>query len=137
MSKARLVGIAMIVPAAWFLWARAATTEGSLQGVLAYAIAGALSGLLLTWIAREFAYVKFSRQSAVDSSVIGFLILTPLIAMLIDDNPDPSNSSSVVLAVAAAGAAALSGSVWAVVKLAGEAFGEWGERHSVPGNQLP
>ena len=136
MSNKRFLGISATVAAAGFLWTRAASSEGSLRAVFGYAIAGTLSGFLLTLIAREFAYVQFTRQTAVDSSGIGFLILTPLIAMLLDESADPSNSSSVVLAAAATGAAALSGAVWAVVKLAGQAFGEWTGQLSMPGKQL-
>ena len=125
MSKARLVGTATIIPAAGFLWARAAWMEGSIKGVLFYAIAGALSGVILTWIAREFALLGFTRRMAGASVVLGFLFVTPLISMLIDESADPSNSSSIVLALAAAGAAALGGALWSVLRLASEAFDEW------------
>lgn len=125
MSKARIVGLAMIVPTAGFLWARAASMEGSIKGVLFYAIAGALSGFILTWIAREFALLDFTRRMAGASVVLGLLFLTPLISMLIDESADPSNTSSIVLALAAAGAAALGGALWSVLRLASEAFDEW------------
>ena len=117
--------MAMIMPAAGLLWARAASMEGSIAAVAEYAIAGTLAGLLLTWIGREFALLDFTRRMAGASAIIGFLFLTPLIAMLIDESSDPSNTSSIVLALAAAGAAALAGAMWSVLKLAGEAFGEW------------
>lgn len=125
MSKARLVGMVMILPAAGLLWVRAASLEGSIAGVLFYAIAGTLSGLCLTWIASEFALLDFTRRRAGASTLIGFLFLTPLISMLIDESADPSNTSSIVLGLAAAGAAALAGALWSVLKLAGEAFDEW------------
>ena len=125
MSKARLVRMAMIMPAAGLLWARAASMEGSIAGVLEYAIAGTLSGFILLWIAREFALLDFTRRMAGASVVIGFLFLTPLISMLIDESADLSNTSSIVLALAAAGAAALAGAMWSVLRLAGEAFDEW------------
>jgi hypothetical protein len=125
MSKARMIGVAMVVPVSGFLWARAASREGSIAGVLFYAIAGTLSGLALTWIAREFALLDCTRRIASTSATLGFLFLTPLISMLIDESADPSNTSSIVLAFAAAGAAALVGALWSVLRLAGEAFDEW------------
>jgi len=51
------------------------------------------------------------------SAIVGFLFLTPIVSMLIDESTDPSNTSSVVLAVAAAGAAALAGATWRVLRL--------------------
>ena len=122
MSKGRLVGIAVTIPAAGLLWARAASLEGSIAGVFAYTIAGTLSGFVVTWIAREFALLDFTRRIAGASALIGLLFLTPIIAMLIDESTDPSNTSSVVLALAAAGAAALAGAIWSVLRLAGQAF---------------
>lgn len=122
MSKAQKLGTAAIFPVAGFLWARAASMEGSLAGVVAYAIAGTLSGFALTWVAREFALLDFTRRLAYASAVAGFLFLTPLISMLIDESADPSNTSSIVLAFAAAGAAAFGGVLWSVLRLAGEAF---------------
>lgn len=125
MSKARLVRIALIMPAAGLLWARAASMEGSIAAVFEYAIAGTIAGFLLTWIGREFALLDFTQRMAGASATIGFLFLTPLIAMLIDESSDPSNTSSIVLAFAAAGTAALAGAMWSVLRLAGEAFEEW------------
>ena len=125
MSKARPVEIAIIMPVAGFVWARAASMEGNIAGVVIYAIAGTISGFVLTWIAREFALLDFTRRMASVSAVLGFLFLTPIISMLIDESTDPSNTSSVVLAVAAAGTAALAGATWRVLRLAGEAFDEW------------
>lgn len=130
MSKARQLGTAAIFPVAGLLWARAASIEGSIAGVAVYAIAGTLSGFALTWVAREFALLDFTRRLAGRSAVAGFLILTPLISMLIDESADPSNTSSIVLAFAAAGAAAFGGTLWSVLKLAGEAFGDRQARNS-------
>ena len=134
MSKARLVDVAIIMPPSGFLWARAASMEGSITGVLIYAVAGTLSGFVLTWIAREFALLDFTRRMAGASAIVGFLFLTPIISMLIDESTDPSNTSSVVLAVAAAGAAALTGATFRVLTLAGEAFDEWRDEASLSGS---
>ena len=131
MSKARLVEIASIMPVSGFLWARAASMDGSITGVLIYATAGTLSGFALTWITREFALLDFTRRMAGASATVGFLFLTPIISMLIDESTDPSNTSSVVLAVAAAGASALAGATWRVLRLAGEAFDEWRDETSL------
>ena len=70
MSKARPVEIAIIMPVAGFVWARAASMEGNVAGVVIYAIAGTMSGFVLTWIAREFALLDFTRRMASVSAVV-------------------------------------------------------------------
>ena len=132
MSKAWRLGFAATISAGVLLWSRASTVNGSFFSVLGYGIAGMISGFLLFYIAREFASLRFDRKLALESVAFGFLVFTPLIAMLLGNSTDATSSSIVVIAVASAGTAALAGSVWGVVKLADEAFSEW--RHD---RQLP
>lgn len=125
MLKSGWIRVAVLVPAAGFLWARGARTEGGVGPMLSYALPATLAGVAIAWIAREFAFLSFGRRTAATGAAIGFLILTPLLAILLDDNADPSNSSAVVLAISAGAAAAMGGAVWAVMRLAADAFAEW------------
>jgi hypothetical protein len=125
MSRAVWIRLAVMVPVTGFLWAAAAMSEGSIPQVLRFALAGTVAGLGLAWIGWTFASRPFTRRAAWVSASTGLLILTPVIAMLIDDSIEAASSSSVVLALSAAAAAAMGGASWAVMSLAGDAFDEW------------
>jgi hypothetical protein len=107
------------------LWVRVAPVEGGIKAILEYSLAGSLTGLSLAWIARTFASLSFTGRTARRSAGLGFLILTPLIAMLLADNGYKADSSVVVLAVAAAATAAMWGAIWGIMHLARDAFVEW------------
>ncbi len=131
MTRTARFQLLLIVSATVLLWTAAVSSEGDAAAVMRFALAGTLSGLGLVWIGRAFASVPFTWRAAWLSSVMGLLILTPLIGPLLDDSSDPSNASALVLAFAAAGAAAMGGSVWGIMRLATDAFDEWrGNRKS-------
>lgn len=102
--------------------------------MLKYSAAGIISALALAWIGRAFASLPFKRRTAVASAVTGFVICTPTIALLLGPSKDPSNSAAIVLALTAAAIAAIAGSLWGVVTLAAEAFGD--RRHERDTGQL-
>lgn len=116
------------------LWSRVASSDGGVLPVLSYSLAGVLSAVALVWIGRAFASLPFTRRSAVRSAVTGLVICTPAIALLLGPNTDTSHSAAVVLALTAAAIAAIIGSLWGIVTLAADAFGEW--RHDRETGQL-
>lgn len=124
MSKKRLLQIAALAGLAVFLWARAISREGVTE-VFSYAIAGTLSGIGLAWIGWAFASETFTRRTGIISLLVGFFILTPLIAMLLIVSRTPLDSSAVVLATTAGCLAAMAGAIWGVAHLARDAFAGW------------
>jgi len=126
MTRRRMLVSALGLTGVGALWisSGSAAKDGP-AGVVALIPVAAVSALALAWIGWEFAGERFTRRTAGWSINIGVFVLTPLISLLIDDNPDPTNTSVVALALAAGAAAAMGGAIWRVFELAGDAIHEW------------
>lgn len=134
MSKTEWIWLAAATPVAGLLWSGAASMDGGVASVVSYGVASTIAGVILVWIAHAFASLNFRMHSVILSAVLGFLFATPLIAMLLRDNPDTTRASVVVLACVAAAAAAMLGAVWGVTASANEAYMEWHleRKHRMP-----
>jgi predicted membrane protein len=114
----------VVLTLAAVLWIKAAVSRDSLVEVTRYSFAGAFGGFALHWIFQRFASLVPTAESARRSAMIGFLILTPVAAILLDSQGSQP-SSVMVLALTVAAAAAMAGALWSIVLLAHDAFTEW------------
>jgi hypothetical protein len=128
MSRKEWIPLAVIVPPAGLLWAWSASVKGSIGDVFSYAIAGAATGVLLGTTARAFASAPVNGASLGLSGALGFAILTPLLAALMNNATDVV-ITSVVLLVATISIATIAGALWSIIDQMGQAFNEWRDGH--------
>jgi hypothetical protein len=125
MLKSNPVRITALISLAAYLWLRAtARAHGGLGNVFVFSAAGIVSAIALTWVCWSFASVAFTRRTAAISAIVGLVICTPLIYMMLTGNTDKV-ASQLVLAVTAAGAAAMAGAIWSVAHAVRGSLTEW------------
>jgi len=122
-----------VAAAAVIMWMWAISVRNGIAYVLLYSMAGAATGIVVGTTARAFASSKVTKASTITGGILGFLILTPILAMLLTGGG--STGPFVILLLSAASLAAIAGAVWGVLDRMTEAYTEWrtGPRGLIPG----
>ena len=129
MSRRNWIPVLVVVPVAGFLWAWSASIRGGIGGVFLYSIAGAATGIVIGTTGRAFASAPLDRASVFASGILGFVVLTPVLAAVMTDSTDVIGASLILL-VSGVSIAAIAGALWSVIDQMGDAFVEWRHAHN-------
>jgi hypothetical protein len=117
-----LLGVAMLTA---FSWSAVAVRAGGFGTVLPFVAPTALLAIGTAWLAFAFAGKRFPELSALWSALVGGLAVSPFVALVYERSPGATIGSVVVLALAIAAGAAMSGALLQLRRQVIAAFREW------------
>jgi hypothetical protein len=115
-----------------FSWSVVAVRAGGLRTVLPFVAPTALLAIGTAWLTFAFAGKKFPELSALWSALVGGLAISPIVALVYVRNPGATIGSVVVLTLAIAAGAAMSGALLQIRRQVVAAFREWRQTRQQP-----